>query len=521
MHRFLKTHLGSSSIIACLYSLLFSSLTLWDNTAREYNGENVVFYFLINISMTLLLTWPLFFCLSFSPVASWLIIPFLFFTGGIASYFAASLQVAINETVLPVLLETTPTEASAFISSTLILWLLFSVAVSLPCIYGLKHCNSDEKDKKILLIAAILTMGLLVSGNDYSLHVMPYNYLYATASYGINRYHLSADSKYDVAAPKATLSNQANQNLVVALVIGESARGDHFSLNGYGRETSPLLKSTPNLVNFPQVSSCEVLTRYSVPCMLTRATSKDPSFSAKETSFIGIFKKLGFRTVWINGQAGSTNFILDKGITDISFKTDIYLAGDSIKHDGDALPIAQHILHDTPGKLLLIIHSRGSHWRYRERYPASFLKWTPICGEIAAEARTLNEPKACNRQALINDYDNSLLYTDFFLHSLITMLNARNALFLYSSDHGESLGEQGHYLHGQYADRHIKEQRSIPMIWWASEYYRLHNKAQYATLMANTRQAVSHDNIFHSLLDCSGIQTEVVDKRLSLCAKIP
>ena len=177
-------------------------------------------------------------------------------------------------------------------------------------------------------------------------------------------------------------------------------------------------------------------------------------------------------------------------------------------HDEKMLPFIKEIIPNS-NKQFIVVHTSGSHWNYTARYPKEFEQFTPVCnGKIKSDASN------CEQLALINSYDNSILYTDFFLSNLIDLLKDKNAFLLYVSDHGESLGENGYYGHGGPL---IAEQITVPLIVWVSKDFKLRHPESVASIKKYTNNEISHDHVFHSVLDCLNIDSEIVDKDFSLC----
>ena len=164
----------------------------------------------------------------------------------------------------------------------------------------------------------------------------------------------------------------------------------------------------------------------------------------------------------------------------------------------------QDRIHQAKADTLIVLHQKGSHGpAYYKRYPKTFAAFTPEC--------TDNAPQNCKREALLNAYDNTILYTDYFLHKTIEFLRSNsekyNSVMIYASDHGESLGENGIYLHGLPYVLAPDEQRRIPMIVWLSDGYSASYQLSKECLSKQQDRPVSHDNIAHSLLGLFGVET--------------
>lgn len=157
---------------------------------------------------------------------------------------------------------------------------------------------------------------------------------------------------------------------------------------------------------------------------------------------------------------------------------------------------------------LAVFHMISSHFPYQWMYPNEFRHYVPTCPASALD------PLECTRDELINSYDNTIVFADSFLSKTINVLRDKNAILVYVSDHGEYLGEHGRYLHGQGTED--AEIRHVPMIWWASDRFIKSNPDKIRSMRSKLHVKLSHDNIFHSVLDCAGIDSPVIDKSLSI-----
>ncbi len=384
-------------------------------------------------------------------------------------------------------------------------------------------CSSSVKpdDNATVHISAAHTLGMAILlipallDGVMSDTLLPVNLVTAAASHAQDLHYVAVAhrNRLDLITIKGAAADIPDKELTVVLVIGESARADHFGLNGYARPTTPMLSAIPGLVSFSDVRSCAAATRISVPCLLTRATESDPKISSGETSLISIFRHFGFDTAWI-----STNQIYgtyDTPVTAVANEAQQQIFPISMENlqtgafDEELIqPLRQFLAGSSPRKLV-VLHQRGSHWNYNDRYPPAFRTFTPTCdGNTSAPD--------CKNGDLINGYDNSILYTDHVLGSVIEALLGRSALLMYTSDHGQSLGEDGYFLHG--ASQRV-EQRHVPMIWWASDLFRQRHPKVIPALLNKRTQPASHDNVFHSVLGCAGFHGSVVDETLNLCGK--
>ncbi|MEP7298872.1 MAG: sulfatase-like hydrolase/transferase, partial [Burkholderiales bacterium] len=289
-------------------------------------------------------------------------------------------------------------------------------------------------------------------------------------------------------------------------VVGETARADHFALNGYARATTPEL-SALDVLSFPNVMSCGTSTATSLPCMFS-ALGKS-GYEARERdseNLLDLVQRAGMAVLWIDNQAGC------KGLCDRVPHADTCTGDDCL--DDALLQGIDDRLAALPAAarergVLIVLHQMGSHGpAYYKRSPPDRKPFMPEC--------TTNVLQQCDRAALINAYDNSIAYADHTLAQAIAWLKRRQAQFdttlLYVSDHGESLGENNLYLHGlPYAVAPV-EQRHVPMLLWPRTGF------DAECLRTQQNAALTHDNLFHSALGVLGIAAREYKPQLDALA---
>jgi lipid A ethanolaminephosphotransferase len=284
------------------------------------------------------------------------------------------------------------------------------------------------------------------------------------------------------------------------MVVGETARADHFSLGGYAKDTNPNLDNMSDVV-FVQGTSCGTSTLFSVPCMFSMQTrtNYDPDKAASESNVLDILSSAGVKTVWIDNNS-SCKHVCDR-IENINLRQDLDESSPYYSDMGyfdEALldNIDRYLDSDGPD-LLLVLHTLGSHGpAYSRRYPDPFGVFAPYCDKAS--------PKECSDELVVNAYDNTILYTDYILQQLIQKLRDRSdqvdSFLFYASDHGESLGENGVYLHGLPYSIAPSAQTEIPFIFWMSNGFQRHRGLGSGALAQFNGAPRSHDNISHTLL---------------------
>ena len=445
-----------------------------------------------------------------------LLIVFYVFSG-ITAYFIYHLNIQVNQEIIASFFEASKSEIGNLISLELILGVICSVLLGYLCIITTERSNNDlEQNRKITFITTIFVLGCIFGDGDWAKNILPYNIIQESNNYFFEKVKITK-KRLDLASSyNLQLDDRAN-DLNIILIIGESARSDHFSLGGYKRETNPLLKKEKNnLIYYKDVTACYPLTRTAVPCMITRATRDDRSISAKETSFIGVFKKLGFYSNWLGMQGTYT--AIDAPYYDLAKEANkALLLGTDVEvfssNDSSLFPFVDNFYKDhNSGKTLLVLHTYGSHFHYEERYTEEYRKFKPIC----SKKKFLTDMSHCKTEEIINSYDNSILFTDFFIKSVIDQVRDKKSLVIYTSDHGESLGENGRFLHGTY---NAGEQINVQMLFWLSDKYKQTFPDYEKALRSNIDEKLSHDYLFHSILGCSGIKSPLIENKLNLCGK--
>ena len=315
-------------------------------------------------------------------------------------------------------------------------------------------------------------------------------------------------------AKQAARAPDAKPRLLV-LVVGETARAMNWGLNGYERDTTPELRKL-DVVNFPDVTSCGSATEVSLPCMFSPygRHDYDQGRIRSHESLLHVLEHAGIKTGWRDNQTGC------KGVCDgLAFESlenatlPQWCSGerclDEVLLDGMDKSIAPG-----PGDRVVVLHPLGNHGpSYYQRYPAQFKRFVPAC-----ESDDLGR---CERQSIVNAYDNALLYQDHFLARTIESLQQRSdydTALVYVSDHGESLGEKGLFLHGVPYAIAPREQVKVPMVMWFSPGFAADSGLDVACLRREAAAPASHDNLFPSVLGLLDVRTQVYDASRDLFA---
>ncbi|WP_265658850.1 phosphoethanolamine transferase [Francisella philomiragia] len=318
--------------------------------------------------------------------------------------------------------------------------------------------------------------------------------------------------------------NTDKPNLMV-FVLGETARMQNYQYNGYDRDTNPYTKNL-GVIALQDVASCGTYTALSVPCMLSNMPRVDYNArqAAARDNVLDIMKKAGLDVTWYNNNGYDCRYTgVCKRIENIYINTSDCKGNSAggFCHDSVLLKeLKENLAKNDDGKSkVIVLHLVGSHGpTYYQRYPAEFKKFTPTCDQ--------GDINACSREKLVNTYDNTIRYTDYILSKVIDTLDSKkvttkyDSAMVYISDHGESLGEDGLYLHAAPYGIAPLYQKRVPWIMWFSKDFLKDNKLNKACLIneAKKEDTFSQDNVFDSFLGLMNIKTAAYSPKLDIFA---
>ncbi|SEW52398.1 phosphoethanolamine transferase [Chitinophaga arvensicola] len=366
------------------------------------------------------------------------------------------------------------------------------------------HAGFRRTFSLLSAIAALIMAGIiLISGTRMDVSVYPLNMLY-NFNFAVNKWYrernypvTSAGFTFNAARPQ-----HAPQREVYVLVIGESARAMNWQLLGYSLPTNPELSRVPGLFVFSNITSQSNATQKSVPLILSAANASNSAALYSQKSVLSLFKEAGFKTVFITNQVANQQLIgfysreaderidINKGIAENT-------AG---KYDENMLPVLSQVIDQDSSNLLIVLHMHGSHFNYAYRYPPNYAVFRP------------DQPlqiKIHHKQALVNAYNNTIVYTDHFLAEVIRTLSARQLCtgMLYVSDHGENLFDDDRRLFLHSTPFPTIYELHIPLLIWLSPQYVRAWPGKAESTAQNIAQPADTRVIFHTLCDMAGITT--------------
>lgn len=448
------------------------------------------------------------------------LITLLLICSALADYAMKNLSIVLDSDMVRNMVETNSREALDLVTVRVGLYMFVFALVPAIWINWVK-INYDtplrEIKKRFIrsLIAILLPLALApISYKEYVSfgrnhkeirHYMnTFNYIFAVKRY----YKKSRAAKHEFVVldshPQLVKKQDAAPRVFV-YIVGETARAANFSLYGYNKETNPELKKE-DIVVFKNMTSCGTSTAISLPCMFSSQSQKH--FKVSSTGYVqnlmDIIQASGYDVFWKDNDDGCKEVC--NRVPNIDAKKGnkqpycfSKYCQDDILLDGLEERIAA-ISKDT----VIVLHTMGSHGpTYYKRYPKAFDKFKPTCDK--------SDLPQCNQNEIINTYDNTILYTDYVVASVIRILKnypQYASAVLYVSDHGESLGENNLYLHGLPYAIAPKEQKQIPMIWWLSDKIKQDVDLDMTKLTNKAAtDSYSHDNLFHSILHILSIKT--------------
>ncbi len=429
-------------------------------------------------------------------------LPLYSILGSAVAYFRLAQHASVTPMIIEVTLNTNILEAQTVLSWQLYVYVALNLLISIALIYW----RFRLQNVPYVWFNLFLGIGLLLAYcnsierlHDSLLRRYPYNVVHNMYKY-IETQQVKDQQRI---MPEIYVTKNID-SLHVVCVIGESLRADHLGLNGYERNTTPKLSIRKNLLSLPNIYSDYTYTSASVPHLLTPTDSIHPESKHTTTSFIACFNHCGFTSAWISNQDYGDNY-----------RSFIHESDTIIFPNADMTPgvyyeyldedLIDPMLGSTRSpKHLSVLHTIGSHWYYNNHVSSSFNVYQPITNTRVATKNTIEQ--------LVNSYDNTILYTDFFIDSLISTIEDKNSILIYLSDHGDSLGEEGRYFH---ANDGIECKHVACMIWYSDKYAQIFPEKVDA-LHRNYTKSYKTDFLFYSLLSAAGISPVENNEKLDL-----
>lgn len=519
----------SVCLLLAAFCLLFSNHAFWQRLSLAIgplSGSTFLLYsaVLLLLSALLVLLFVLVSVARFAKI-SWIVL--LALAGG-AAYMMDHYGVIVDRHALQSLLESDARESMEWLSWRMV-W-AFTTLVILPALVLVFCVRIKERSwrsaiqrKAIAIALCVLTVAAMLSLNYQALASIarnhtelrdlftPFNVINATRAHLKKSHRQLPDTPIAVAADARRSPLPGNKPTLLVIVVGESMRASSFGMLGYTRQTTPELSQLPIWL-FRKTRACGTNTATSVPCMfsdLDRAHFDEWEAKTRE-NLLDIYHRTGLSVAWVDNNTGSKEVARRLPELDVAHRTDPELCNADGCFDEMLLRELDLRLPQVNADSVLVLHMLGSHGpAYFQRYPERFARFQPICTEV--------ELQRCAPEALRNSYDNSVLYSDFVLSQIIQRVQAQNQLngaVVFISDHGESTGESGFFLHGAPYALAPKEQTEVPMWLWFSDNFLRARQLEPGCGAQAMQTDTSHDAVFHMLLKLMAISTEAYQAKL-------
>ncbi|MFP2770426.1 phosphoethanolamine transferase [Oceanisphaera sp. KMM 10153] len=492
------------------------------------------------VRLGFVLTIPLFFVACFNAIFSLftvfrcekpVIVTFIL-VSSLLSYAMYNYGTIVDRDMIVNILETNSGEAKSYLNLSAALWFVLTGVLPAALVLKLNIRRSSVIGELLMKLASIMVSVLVVlviaafyykdyasvGRNNAYLNKMIIPTHFAHSLYGyVNETYFKEDIPYRTLGEDARLigATQDGRKKLLVLMVGETARAANFQYGGYERDTNAFTQPL-GVTYFRQVSSCGTATAVSVPCMFSRLSHRDFSdtLADNQDNLMDIVQRAGIDTLWLENDGGCKGVC--GHIKTIEFKPD---AANPVC-DGDYCQ-DQVLLDGLSARLdrlseqnnIIVLHMVGRHGpTYYKRYPAGFSHFQPDCQR--------SDIQNCDARQLNNTYDNTLYYSDYIMSEVIKLLKQHQDIstgMLYVSDHGESLGESGLYLHGMPYSLAPTEQTHVPMLTWFSDTFAADKQLDEQCLgQAAHAKAYSHDNLFDSILGLMDVSTDLYRPELDI-----
>ncbi|MEG0172213.1 MAG: phosphoethanolamine--lipid A transferase [Aeromonas sp.] len=457
----------------------------------------------------------------------------LIVTGSIASYAMLKYGVIFDVGMVQNIIETNSGEASSYLNGSVAIWFLLTAVLPVLCLLWIKVEYPTPWYKGLAMRLGGIAVSLLflvgvaalyyqdyasVGRNNHAIvkEIVPSNYVR-----GVYRYArdivFATPIPYEPIGTDAKVVGKSDKPTLMFLVVGETARSQNYSLNGYKQQTNSFTAKEPSIVSFKDVRSCGTATAVSVPCMFSNLTRReyDETVAKSRDGLLDVLQHAGVSVLWKENDGGCKGVCKNVPTIEIEPKQfPAYCQGDSCYDEVLLQGLDKQITDMKSGNKVVAFHLMGSHGpTYYRRYPAADRFFLPDCPRSDIEN--------CSNEELVNTYDNTIRYTDKVLSQLIaklkTLESQYNVGLVYLSDHGESLGAMGLYLHGTPYKFAPDDQTRVPLLTWFSPQLQSDRKLDQDCLRQEAAaKRFSHDNLFHSMLGIMDVQTQVYDGALDM-----
>ena len=488
-------------IISLLYGITFLLAEFYDNPFSSFHDFIILALQWLAIEIAI---FGLIYIISINKYVFCVLFPIITVLSTIIAYYRCTLHLTLMPEVIELLLENDLRTSMDVVSWQLVLWIMLALVVSVFISMKRFRMENIPCQWLHLTVSLIIVMVPLNVGttNNAIVKRIPYSIFFTIAEY--------LDNRISVETVRQDFKGSAvcnTDSMTVVFIIGESLRASSMQVNGYERATTPLLCKEKNAVSMSNIYSDYNLTHLSIPHFMTRSDEKHPDRAYNERSFISLMKRAGYSTAWLANQESIKSFVyFIKECDRVK-----YVSSGKVSYiyekwlDTDLLPYYDEELQRPAARKLIILHTVGSHWYYNTHFTDEYEKFKPITDSKIISSNSFEQIR--------NSYDNSILFSDYFWNQVINRLRNRNAVLIYLSDHGECMGEDGHFIHGSVDN----EPQHLPgcFIWYSDEYARRYSQKVKA-LRSNKDKRYKSYFLFHSILDAADIKSGYINNSMNI-----
>ena len=503
-----------------IFFTAFYNFSFFGKVIDTYTFEGIKLIYLISLVVLEITIITTFFTIFASKYSTKPMLILTLLISSFTAYFMDTYHIVIDDNMIRNTLQTNLAESFDLFSLKLVVYVLLLGILPSYIVYKIEIDYEDIKTElltklKYLFVCLAITGIILFSFSKFytsffrehkslRYHVNPIFWLYNINHYIIKSYNTKVIELKKIGEDAKIPINENQKRKIMILVVGEAARADRFSLNGYEKETNPLLKNE-DVINFTNMYSCGTSTAESVPCMFSIFGRLDYDYKKgiSTENVVDVLNKTNEVSIlWRDNNSDSKGVALRVDYEDYRTSKTNTICDEECRDEGMIIGLDKYIEQHKNKNILIVLHQMGNHGpAYYKRYVKEFEKFAPVC--------KTNQLEACTKDEVGNAYDNAVLYTDYFLSKVINFLkpysqNFETSMF-YVSDHGESLGENGLYLHGMPYFLAPDAQKHVASVMWLGN-----GKKE------NIEKPYSQDNLFHTLLGFFDVKTSVYKEDMDI-----
>ena len=515
-----------------IFLVSFYNYSFFIEVTKIYKFDGINILYISSLFILLIAIINFIFTLVSSKYTTKAILILVIFISSFTTYFMNTYHIVIDDSMIRNTLQTNMKESLDLFNLKLLVYIFCLGIIPAYIVYKIPLNYNNTKQELINKIKSIFISLFLIAVIIFSFskfytsflrehkplryYINPTYWIYSISKYINLTYSNEKKELKKIGLDAKIIEDNERDELkeLVILVVGEAARADHFSLNGYNKKTNPLLEQD-DVIDFSNMYSCGTSTAHSVPCMFSILDKSDYSYKKgiNTQNIIDLLHNTGkIDILWRDNNSDPKNVMNRLSYEDYKIpKNNTICIDGECRDEGMLVGLDKYIKEHKNKDILIVLHQMGNHGpAYYKRYPKEFELFKPVC--------KTNQLELCTKEEISNAYDNAILYSDYFLDKTIKFLKKYSKTYetamIYMSDHGESLGENGIYLHGlpyfiaPNAQKHIGS-----FMWFSNE---IKKDINIKNIIKNKDSKYSQDNLFHTLLGIFEVKTNVYKKDMDI-----